>query len=119
MSMSPDPRGPYLVPGEDSNRTMAIIVYLLYLAALINGVTAFIGVIIAYVKRDDAYGSVWETHYANAIEIFWIFFIGMIVVVPLCFVLIGFPMLAVLYIYVIFRTVKGLMRASEGRPYFY
>jgi uncharacterized membrane protein len=103
---------------EDSARTTAIIVYLLYLAALINGLTAVIGVVLAYVKRDDVRGTVYESHFDNAIEIFWIFLVGMLVAVPLCFVVIGFPLVFALYVWVIFRTVKGVVRAIDGRPYF-
>jgi uncharacterized membrane protein len=103
---------------EDSARTVAIIVYLLYLAALINGLTAVIGVILAYVKRDDARGTVYESHFANAIEVFWIFLIGMLVAVPLCFILIGIPLVLALYVWVLFRTIKGVVRASDGRPYY-
>ncbi|MDE3116471.1 MAG: DUF4870 domain-containing protein, partial [Pseudomonadota bacterium] len=99
-------------------RTTAIIVYLLYLAALINGLTAVIGVILAYVKRDDVRGTVYESHFANAIEVFWIFLIGMLVAVPLCFVVVGIPLVFALYVWVIFRTVKGIVRAIDGQPYF-
>ena len=102
---------------EDSARTITIIVYLLYLAALINGITAVIGVILAYVKRDEARGTIYESHFTNAIELFWIFLIGMLISVPLCFVVIGFFLIAALYVWVLFRTIKGLVRASDGRPY--
>ena len=102
---------------EESARTIAIIVYLLYLAALVNGITAIVGVVLAYVKRDDARGTIYESHFNNAIEVFWIFLIGMCIAVPLCFVVIGFPLVAALYIWVLVRTIKGLVRASDGRPY--
>lgn len=102
---------------EDSARSVAIIVYLLYLAALVNGLTAVIGVVLAYVKRDDARGTIYESHYSNAIEVFWIFLIGMVIAVPLCFVLVGIPLVVALYIWVLYRTIKGVVRASEYRPY--
>lgn len=107
-----------LAAREDSARTMAIIVYLLYLAALINGLTAVVGVILAYVKRDDARGTAYESHFSNAIEIFWVFLVGMLIAVPLCFVLVGIPMVVALYIWVLFRTIKGVVRASDGVPYY-
>lgn len=103
---------------EDSARTIAIIVYLLYLAALLNGLTAIIGVILAYVKRDEARGTVYESHFSNAIEVFWIFLVGMLIAVPLCFVVVGIPLVIGLYIWVLYRTIKGVVRASDGRPYF-
>lgn len=103
---------------EDSARTVAIIVYLLYLAALINGITAIIGVILAYVKRDESRGTVYDSHFSNAIEVFWIFLVGMLVAVPLCFIVIGIPLVIGLYIWVLYRTIKGIVRASDGRPYY-
>ena len=115
--MTESSRQQVLAP-DDSARTTSIIVYLLYLAALINGLTAFVGVILAYVKRDDVRGTVYESHFANAIEVFWIFLVGMLIAVPLCFIMIGIPLVIALYIWVIFRTVKGLVRAIDGKPYF-
>jgi uncharacterized membrane protein len=103
---------------EESARTITIVVYLLYLAALVNGLTAIIGVILAYIKRDDARGTVYESHFSNAIEVFWVFIVGMIIAVPLCFIFIGIPLVFVLYIWVLFRTIKGLVRASDGLPYY-
>jgi uncharacterized membrane protein len=112
-----DAGGP--VASADSTRTLTIVIYLLYLASLVNGITAIIGVALAYAKREDARGTPYDSHFSNAIEIFWIFLVGMMVAVPLCFVLIGIPLVVALYIWVIFRTVKGLVRAIDGRPYYY
>ena len=103
---------------SDSARTLAIVIYLLYLASLINGITAIVGVAIAYAKREDARGTPYESHFSNAIELFWVFLVGMLIAVPLCFVLVGIPLVIVLYVWVIFRTVKGLIRAVDNRPYF-
>ena len=111
--------GPAPAASADSTRTLTIVIYLLYLASLVNGITAIIGVALAYAKREDARGTPYESHFSNAIEMFWIFLVGMMVAVPLCFVLIGIPLVAALYIWVIFRTVKGLVRAIDGRPYYY
>jgi uncharacterized membrane protein len=106
------------VTNADSARTLTIVIYLLYLASLFNGITAIIGVALAYAKREDARGTPYDSHFSNAIEMFWIFLVGMLIAVPLCFVLIGIPLVIGLYIWVIFRTVKGLVRAIDSRPYF-
>lgn len=105
------------VSREDSARTATIIVYLLYLAALVNGITAIIGVVLAYVKRDDVRGTIYEGHFSNAIEVFWVYLVGMLIAVPLCFVLVGIPLVIALYIWVLFRVIKGLVRAMDGLPY--
>ncbi len=49
------------------------------------------GVILAYIKRDDARGTIWESHFANQIETFWVSLVIGIVAIPLCFVFIGIP----------------------------
>jgi len=66
-------------PGETQQsglRTTAMICYVLYLVAFINGLTAIIGVIIAYIKRPEAAGTVWESHFRNLIVVFWVMFAG-------------------------------------------
>ena len=60
-------------------RTTAMICYVLYLVAFINGLTAIIGVIIAYIKRSDAVGTVWESHFRNLIVVFWVMLAVLIV----------------------------------------
>ena len=57
---------------SDRGRLMALVVYGLYIAAFINGITAIIGVVLAYVGRDEARGTVYESHYSNAITTFWV-----------------------------------------------
>lgn len=105
------------VPLFDSNRVLAIVVYLLYLFSLPLGFPAIIGVIIAYVKRDEAVGTPYESHYRNAIETFWVFAIGLIAAIPLCAILVGFALIAALFVWMIFRTVKGLVGVIDGRSY--
>jgi len=112
---------PNLPSAEETARTTAIIVYLLYIAALVNGITAIIGVVLAYVKRDDVRGTIYEGHFSNAIEIFWVFLVSMVVAGALCITIIGIPIaigLAILiYVWVLYRTIKGLVRAIDARPY--
>jgi len=130
----------------DRGRLLAILVYGLYLAAFVNGITAIIGVVLAYVGRSDARGTVYESHFSNAITVFWVSFAVMLLFValagafalsllggvtihggsqiwghfnPLGFAFIpvfGFGGLALLVWYV-YRTVAGLVRALDARPW--
>lgn len=102
---------------QDTIRLLAIAVYVLYLMALPLGITAIVGVIIAYVKRDEARGTVFESHFSSAIETFWVFFAVMLVAVPLCFILVGIPVVVILYVWMLVRTVKGLVRAASDQAY--
>jgi uncharacterized membrane protein len=124
--------------GASDLRSLAIVCYVLFLLAAVNGLTALIGVIIAYVKRHDATGSIWYSHFTNMIVVFWVmvgaailgfltwplaigaFFAASPVfwppalTLPFAFGFLIFPLLAVWYLY---RIVRGLVRASEERPY--
>jgi uncharacterized membrane protein len=109
---------PRQVPDHESLRTMTIIVYALMLASFVSMHTAaIVAVILAYVKRGDARGTIWETHFDAAISTFWISLIVLVVAVPLCFVLIGFPILFLLAIWYLYRNIKGLVRAIDGQAY--
>lgn len=124
---------------DGSLRHMAMVAYGLLLAACFVGVTAIVAVIIAYIKRGDANGTMWQGHYRNVILVFWVMAtafaaglmsfpvaVGLFVSrdfawpllpalsVPVLFWLLAFPILAIWFLY---RTIRGLIRASEGRAY--
>lgn len=107
------------VPASDSDtRLMAILGYILFLVGWPTLHMATVGgLILAYVKRPDARGTIWESHFSNMIETFWISLALAVVAIPLCFVLIGFVVLGLVAIWFFYRTIKGLIRAIEGQPY--
>ena len=102
----------------DSSRLLAIIAYGLFLAGWPTLHLATVAaVILAYVQRGDVRGTLWESHFDNIIHTFWTALIVGIVAVPLCFVGIGFLILGFLIVWFLYRTIKGLVRAVEERPY--
>jgi uncharacterized membrane protein len=98
-----------------SDNGLAIIVYLLYGLSYFNGITALIGVIIAHMKVDDA-DPVLQSHYRFQIRTFWIGLLYFVIAIPLCMVLIGFPLLVWWFIWSVIRTVKGFMLLIEHKP---
>ena len=99
-------------------RTITIIVYALYLAALCNGATAIVGLIIAYVKRKDALGTIYESHLTNAIEIFWVGLVLGLACIPLFFLFgLGALIAAGLAVWLIYRVIRGLVHAIESKAY--
>ena len=98
-------------------KTWAMIVWGLYIASYFTAfITMIVGVIIAYVKRDELAGTPFESHMTSAIRTFWISLIGGVVGVVLMIVGIGFIILAVLAVWQIFRVIRGMVRAVDGRP---
>jgi uncharacterized membrane protein len=103
---------------DSDYRLLAIIGYGLYLIGWpFLHLPTVGGVILAYIKRDDARGTIWESHFDNMIETFWISLVVGIVAVPLCFFVIGFPILLGVIVWFLYRSIKGLIRAIENRPY--
>ena len=58
----------YLAPGGANVR----LIYILYLASLVVGVTILIGLVIAYLNLREAIGTWAEGHYTYQIRTFWI-----------------------------------------------
>ena len=98
-------------------KTWAMIVWGLYIASYFTAfVTLIVGVVIAYVKRDELAGTPFESHMTSAIRTFWISLIGSIICGILMLVLIGFALAAVLFVWQLFRIIRGMIRALDGRP---
>lgn len=93
------------------------IIALLYLVAFLGiGVTAIVGVVLAYVWKGEPKAE-WEvSHYRYLIRTFWIGFIGSIVSVILILALIGIPMLIAVCVLVIVRSVLSLINAQKQQP---
>jgi uncharacterized membrane protein len=100
-----------------SPRTWAIVVWGLYLAgAVTGGMGSLVGLIIAYLKRGEVAGTVYESHFTSAIRTFWISLVAGLVGFVLMFVLIGIVVLIAVGIWCIFRAARGLIRAIDGKP---
>lgn len=100
-----------------SPKTLALVVYILQIAALINGLTAIIAVVISYIKVDDAEVPEWiRTHYRWQIRTFWICLLLSVLGIVTFFVIIGYFILLFTLIWYVYRLIKGLIRLSDGQP---
>ena len=106
---------PPLAP--ESGRISVIIMYALYFAAFITGITYFAAIVLAYVKKDDLRGTVYEGHIKNGIEVFWVTLIAGIFGWLTIWLGVGMVILFFTTIWYLFRTIKGFMRALDGRAY--
>ncbi len=105
-------------PEAIDTRTLAIIVYGLYLGALFcGGLSGIAGVILAYIKRDESRGTIWESHFENAIQAFWIWLGLFVLGILTVWFLIGLFVIAAAFIYFLYRTIKGLIAAIDSKPY--
>lgn len=101
-------------PVKSNAYSIAKVVYLLLLASLINGVTAIIGLIIAYVYRADCES--WLTsHFQFQIRTFWIGLLFLFLGTVTAPILIGFLILPVALIWFIVRCVSGFKTLERQR----
>ncbi|MEE4251976.1 MAG: hypothetical protein V2I38_15425 [Alcanivoracaceae bacterium] len=90
------------------------IVYVLYLASLVFGITGLIGLIVAYVNQAQA-NEVEAAHFRFQIRTFWIGLLYAVIGGITTFVGIGVLVLLVLLVWWIVRCVKGLTAINAGR----
>lgn len=93
----------------------AKVIYILYLISVVVGLTGLIGVIMAYVYRQDA--PEWlQSHYRFQIRTFWIGLLYVTVGVLLTTVLVGFLVLLFWLVWLILRCVKGMQQLERNEP---
>lgn len=109
MAITPD--APTRFPGEDA----AKLVYILYLVGFFLPICALAGVILAYVKRDEA-GPVARSHIDFQIRSFWIGLLGMVATVVLWIVLLGWAVSLLWVVWALARFITGLLALTDGRP---
>ena len=101
---------------EDAqNKSLTQIIYGLYAAAILGFPTNIAAIIVNYVKRDDVVGTLYESHFRWQMRTFWVTLLWGFIGVILCFVVVGFFVLGILYIWYIYRIVKGWLRLTEGK----
>ncbi|MFN7056769.1 DUF4870 family protein [Hyphomonas sp.] len=93
----------------------ANLIYILYLVSLVVGITGIVGVIMAYLAKGKG-NSVLESHYNNQINIFWKFFLYMVIGLILAIVVIGVLIMLAAVVWYIIRVVQGMQALSAGQP---
>lgn len=110
-----DPTVPTAASSPSEGKT-ATVIYVLYLASILIGVTAVVGVVMAYVYRND--GPAWvRTHYQFQIRTFWIGLLFAVVGLLLTVILIGWLVLLALLIWLVIRCVKGMNYVSKAQAH--
>jgi len=100
-----------------SPQTWTIIVWGLYLAGYFTfAISVIVALIIAYVKRPELAGTPYASHMTSAIRTFWISLIVGLIGAVLLIIGIGFVILGLLALWQLFRIIRGLIRALDGRP---
>lgn len=108
----------------DSLRKVALLDYLLHIAGLVfsMGLLSVVALIINYVKRDDATGTIYRSHMDWMIATFWwtLFWVVVSFVPALLLSFLSFGLLSFLFLipcfWFLYRMLKGLLRLIDQRP---
>lgn len=97
-------------------KNYVFIAYVTYAVGLLILFTPVVGVIMAYVKRDEAQGTIYASHIDYLIKTFWVSLVGTVLGTFTTLILIGWLILLVTAIWFIYRVVIGLIKLNEDKP---
>ena len=109
----------YNMPDEErirSLKSLVQVVYVLYALSYFTGITAIVGIIINYVKREDAAGTWLESHFRWQIRTFWFGLLWAVIGAITVFIAIGFAILFANFCWIIYRIVKGWLNLNDNKP---
>lgn len=100
-----------------SLKSLAQAVYILYALSYFTGVTAIAGIIINYVKKQEAAGTWLESHFRWQIRTFWFGLLWWAVIgAATVVILVGMAILFANFCWIIYRIVKGWLSLNDGIP---
>ena len=101
---------------RDTLRETGLIAYLLYGISIVVSPAVIAGIIYAYMKRDAVAGTFVESHMTWLIRTFWLTLIGSLVGVALSIVVVGILLLGLVWLWFVYRVVKGFVVFNDGQP---
>ena len=105
-------------------RKVALFDYLLHIVGLLfsMGLLSVVALIINYVKRDDAAGTIYASHMSWMISTFWwtVFWVVVLFVPTLILTIFSVGLLSWLFllpgVWFLYRMLKGLLRLTDNKP---
>jgi len=99
-----------------SLKNLTTVIYALYAASFLVGVSAIIAIIMNYVKKQDVVGTIYESHFRWQIRTFWFGLLWLVLGALTWIIVIGWIVLFVNGIWIIYRIVKGWLYLNDGKP---
>lgn len=105
------------VGNEADAKNHALISYILLGIGLFTAIPILIGAIWAMVKRGDARGTVYHSHYTNVIRVFWWSLLWMVIGFLTIIVAVGYLVFFVAWIWALYRLINGAAKILSDKPY--
>jgi Predicted membrane protein len=108
-----------LTPGGPSLRTLCHVAYGLFALGVISagfvGVATIAAVVLMYVKRSDAAGTLYAKHFDWLLSTFWWALLWMALSAIATLIFIGWLGVLATTIWVVYRIIRGWLALAEGR----
>jgi uncharacterized membrane protein len=99
--------------GIESERTIALVAYVLHLVGAVAGITSIVGLILNYVRRGQ-YGEPLASHHRWMIRSFWWAIVWFVIGIVTSFILIGWVICLFAWVWYVYRHVRGLIALANG-----
>ncbi|NWK77271.1 hypothetical protein [Aquitalea sp. LB_tupeE] len=102
---------------DDERRlnNLTLLVYILQGISLFTGLPMVVAVIINYLKRDDCRGTLYESHFDWQIRTFWFCLLGSVLGYALLWILVGFAILGLTWLWCLYRVLRGILALNDGK----
>ena len=101
---------------DESLRKYAMLGYAMHLFGLISVIGFVVGLILAYIKREDARGTFYESHFVWQTRSFWWGLLWFALLLIPTVLTIGFvPFFVIAQVWFAYRMIKGWLRLNDGR----
>lgn len=100
----------------ESLKKITLLIYILYAFAYFAGITAIIGIVINYIKREEVVGTWLESHFRWQMRTFWYGLLWAVIGLLTTFILVGFLILFANCIWMLYRVIKGWLYFNDNKP---
>ena len=104
-----------LTDNEKSAKSLTTIIYALYAASFLFGITAIAAIMMNYIKRDDVAGTFLESHFRWQIRTLWFGLLWGVIGGITTLILIGWLILCVNTLWLIYRIIKGWLNLNDNK----
>lgn len=100
----------------ESLKNVTMVAYALYAFSYFAGITAIVAIVINYIKKDEVAGTWLESHFRWQIRTFWFGLLWAVIGILTMFILVGFLILFVNCIWIVYRVIKGWLYFNDNKP---
>ena len=101
---------------EQSTKNVTTLIYALYAASFLIGITSIVAIVMNYIKKEDVAGTFFESHFRWQIRTFWWSCVwGLLSALTWWIFGLGFLIGGVAFVWFIYRVVRGFLNLNDGK----